>query len=65
MDEGELTLYENKDKTVLQTPGVKMVESELALSQPRLQESVKFRFVDSNLNLRTGQSHVLNRQLKP
>ena len=34
MDEGELTLYENKDKTVLQTPGVKMVESELTLSEP-------------------------------
>ena len=49
----------------LQTPRVKMVESELTLSEQRLQESVKFRFVDSNLNLRTGQSHVLNRQLKP
>ena len=58
-------MYENKDKTVLQTPGVKMVESELTLSEARMQESVKFRFVDSNLNLRTGQSHVLNRQLKP
>ena len=65
MDEVELTLYENKDKTVLQTPGVKMVESELTLSEPRMQESVKFRFVDSNLNLRTGQPHVLNRRLKP
>ena len=49
----------------LQTPRVKMVESELTLSEQRLQEGVKFRFVDRNLNLRTGQSHVLNRRLKP